>query len=692
MVSPLWFWLLAQAASGNAPPSKQEQMLEWLSGNPTIGWGIAIFAVLAMAVAAVAKLTGNLDNIIGFLDKYRPKKREITEEERQKLRRQLIDVVLRQVVKRLEDSLHHKIRMDLRYQEERQRVGRKDLPPVEKSRPLDQFIRRAVNSFGKPVSSTPVETEASTAALLKRDDIKGRLLILGEPGAGKTNELLAVAKELLQQAQQADDAPIPVIFELSEWSSEPGETFADWLIEQLQQKYTVPPQVAQQWIDQNQLFPLLDGLDELRRVDSAENASSEEIDRKRQARQIQCMRAINAFLDMQPSTSMVVCCRRKEYEALEAQSEYLKRLNGAIYLQELDDEQIEDYLDTPDLKSLWNALLRQPILLRLMRSPLFLLMLVVVYQGQLIPRDKVLQIKSINELLDLYIDTQLEDFKNREAYPPGKSPTVEETHHYLSWLAKKLEEQGVTEFLIERLQPSWLDRECDKTQYRMSFGWINRQSIGLRDIESVENLRFSSKKILWFGLISGLFYGLLMGLIHILINHVLISGLKSSLIQSLFFGLVGGLVGGLIFGLTTSESEIEDKQLPNQGIRRSMRTARRYGLLLGSTGGLIFVLVGWLSRFSRGIIIQLIFGLIDGLLYGLIFGLIGALFFGLIPTIQHLSLRHILYDSGVAPWNYEKFLQHAENHRFIQRVGGRYRFVHDLLRKRFAERYQPKWR
>ncbi len=37
------------------------------------------------------------------------------------------------------------------------------------------------------------------------------------------------------------------------------------------------------------------------------------------------------------------------------------------------------------------------------------------------------------------------------------------------------------------------------------------------------------------------------------------------------------------------------------------------------------------------------------------------------------------------PWNYAKFLEYAANLRFIQRVGGRYRFMHDLLRKHFAQ-------
>lgn len=217
-----WFWLLAQTSSGSAPPSRAEQLLDWFNSNPMTGWGIAIFAVVAMIAAAVAKLTGNLDKIIGFVDKYRPKKRELTAADLERLRRDLIDVVLGQVVKRLKDSLHHKIRLDLKRQEERQRVGQRDLPNVETDDSSAPVIRREINPFATPSAPMPVEAEISTADLLARDDINGRLLILGEPGAGKTNELLAVAKTLLQQAKDSVDAPIPVIFELSEWSGDLG--------------------------------------------------------------------------------------------------------------------------------------------------------------------------------------------------------------------------------------------------------------------------------------------------------------------------------------------------------------------------------------------------------------------------------------------------------------------------------------
>ena len=122
-----------------------------------------------------------------------------------------------------------------------------------------------------------------------------------------------------------------------------------------------------------------------------------------------------------------------------------------------------------------------------------------------------------------------------------------------------------------------------------------------------------------------------------------------------------------------------------------------YGLLYGLLIGLLFRLSSeLLSRPLVGLLFGLSGGLSDGLIFGLVFGLvfglISGLLFGLKPVIQHLCLRFVLYRTSVAPWDYAKFLEHAENHRFIQRVGGRYRFVHDLLRKRFAQRYQPRYR
>ncbi len=136
---------------------------------------------------------------------------------------------------------------------------------------------------------------------------------------------------------------------------------------------------------------------------------------------------------------------------------------------------------------------------------------------------------------------------------------------------------------------------------------------------------------------------------------------------------MGGLMGELIEELDISEIksilEIESKNFANQGIWNSLKN----GLIVG----LIFGLVGLMYGLNYG----LNYGLMYGLNYGLIFGLIG----GLGSVIQHFTLRLILYRNCSIPWNYAKFLEHAANLRFIQRVGGRYRFMHDLLRKYFAQ-------
>lgn len=51
---------------------------------------------------------------------------------------------------------------------------------------------------------------------------------------------------------------------------------------------------------------------------------------------------------------------------------------------------------------------------------------------------------------------------------------------------------------------------------------------------------------------------------------------------------------------------------------------------------------------------------------------------------QHFSLRLILYFNNLIPWNYAQFLNYCTQRRLLQRVGGRYRFIHRLLQKHFV--------
>ncbi|MEL6438484.1 MAG: NACHT domain-containing protein [Cyanobacteria bacterium J06621_8] len=418
--------------------------------------------------------------------------------------------------------------------------------------------------------------------------------MLGDPGAGKTTELICLAKDLIERAINDETAAIPIIFELSSWKED--LSIEDWLVEQLPKKYPgLPKAVAQKWLENQQIIPLLDGLDELGLT--LEN---------------KCIVAINEFMQSRFQPALIVCCRLEEYEQAQTQ---LNCLNGAIYLRPLSDEQIQQYLNRLNRSSIWHkTIVNEPNILELARKPLFLTMVVVAYQNK--------SIKNNSELFEAYIKKQLNNPDNQGIYTPNKSPSQKQTLHYLAWLARKLEAESETEFLIEGLQPTWLESKKQAVVYRLIFGLI-------------------------FGL---------------------------------GFGLSFGLIFGVIFGLINSD--LENKNFPNQGIFNSLKNGLNYGLIVGLIGVLISRLIVVINvvlmrRLTEGLLGVLIGGLTGGLLAGMITGLISA--------IQHFILRLIFYRNRDIPWNYAKFLDHAAKHRFIQRVGGRYRFTHDLLRKHFAQ-------
>ena len=408
--------LLFQAnsnASSTIEPTKPELIIEFLSQNPVIGWSIAGFTVLALATAAISNWTGNLDKIVEFIRKYfTPGKAYLPDEQLAKLRSQLLQIMQASVSQRLADSLHNLVRIDLHREEQRQRVGRPTLALVEEDRKPVQLPRDLINRlfklFKRPAAVTPISSSKQTYEIFKRNDIQGRLLILGEPGSGKTTELLTLAERLIKQAIESTDNPIPVIFELSTW--QPGMPISVWIGAQLREKYRISESVTKRLIQGCYLLPLLDGLDELGLQ-----------------HQISCIAAIDKFLIEHPILPLVVCCRREEYEQGEGQ---IERLNGAIYLLPVRPEQIFDYLRELNRASLWRKIQAEPELLFLAQSPLFLTMLIVAYQGQ--------PIESTEQLFNAYIQKQLQNLDNQGVYPPGKGPCLGKTQHDIDFSTRCL--------------------------------------------------------------------------------------------------------------------------------------------------------------------------------------------------------------------------------------------------------------
>ena len=106
---------------------------------------------------------------------------------------------------------------------------------------------------------------------------------------------------------------MPVVFPLSSWAAQ-RRPLADWLVEALSEQYQVRRKTSRAWVDNNQILPLLDGLDEV----ASEHRAA-------------CVAAINTFRQERGLLPLVVCCRVADYEALDTRL----RLQGALVVQPL---------------------------------------------------------------------------------------------------------------------------------------------------------------------------------------------------------------------------------------------------------------------------------------------------------------------------------------------------------------------
>ncbi|PSB01189.1 hypothetical protein C7B64_19675, partial [Merismopedia glauca CCAP 1448/3] len=273
---------------------------------------------------------------------------------------------------------------------------------------------------------------------------KGRtLLILGEPGSGKTITLLELARDLITDAEEDETLPMPVVFNLSTWGSEKRvKTFVDWLVEELRRGYQVSKALAKKWIENQELLLLLDGLDEVK----AERRDS-------------CLNAINQFCQEFGNTEIVVCSRIKDYNAL---SNKLK-FQGAIYLQALNQQQIDRYLNQAgkDLTAVRRLLKEDEAMRELSTTPLMLNIMFLAYHRMSV--EELPRMQSIEErrkhLFDAYIQRMFERRQKNPKY------SIKQSLRWLIYLAQKMVQESQTIFYVENMQPTWLSNELSKRIY-----------------------------------------------------------------------------------------------------------------------------------------------------------------------------------------------------------------------------------
>lgn len=133
----------------------------------------------------------------------------------------------------------------------------------------------------------------------------GRLVVLGEPGAGKS--VLAIMLVLGLLRERSPHAPVPVLLAVSTWDPV-SESLDDWMVDSLATAhYGGRPDIPRRLLDQHLLLPVLDGLDEIPEV------------ARRSA-----VRAINHACG--DGRGVVLTCRSTEYQdVIEAGSPVLRR-------------------------------------------------------------------------------------------------------------------------------------------------------------------------------------------------------------------------------------------------------------------------------------------------------------------------------------------------------------------------------
>jgi hypothetical protein len=292
------------------------------------------------------------------------------------------------------------------------------------------------------------------------DACDGELLILGAPGAGKTTTLLSLARELITRAANDPTMPIPMVFNLASWGRS-STTLTDWLVGELVSSYDMAVDIARDWIENDDVLPLLDGLDEV---------SSE----LRPA----CVEAVNAFRIRHSKrlNRIAVCCRLAAYEPLPR-----LRLRGAIVIRALAAQQVDAYLaEMGDrVAGLRAALLDDPVLLEMATTPLLLNIMILTYQGSAspsLPTAHTVEDRRA-QLLTAYV---LQMFRRR---PPDARFPAPRTVHWLAWLAGALDRRSQATFYLEHLQPNWLATSRERRRYtfvdRLGWGVILGLGFGL---------------------------------------------------------------------------------------------------------------------------------------------------------------------------------------------------------------------
>ncbi len=297
---------------------------------------------------------------------------------------------------------------------------------------MPNAVQNATNRLVR-LSQQKAQILPSGTSILEVYEASGHeLLILGEAGAGKSTLLLDLAQRLVQLAEHEETHPLPIVLRLSSWA-EKKPALEDWMSEQLALTYDISQKLSTQWVRNEQILPLLDGLDEM---DAASRSA--------------CIATINAYHREHLLVPLVICSRLTEYE--NAANQQKLALQHAVLIQPLTLEQVYASLDQigHPLDALRQTFQTNMALQELTTTPLKLSILILTYLKNPVPT-----LSHEISLLQRQIWTDYVAHMVRQKGDVGRY-SLQETCSWLNWLARNLQKHYQTVFYLEHVQSDWL--------------------------------------------------------------------------------------------------------------------------------------------------------------------------------------------------------------------------------------------
>lgn len=496
------------------------------------------------------------------------------------------------------------------------------------------------------------------------------IVIVGAAGSGKSTILLQLMDRLLGEAREKTLKPIPAIFQLSSWHR--GQTIETWLTAQLIDAYEIPPSKARRWIEAGKILPLLDGLDEVPRVE-----------RPTCMAEVACFRRRNGLLPM------ALTCRESEFEEISIDF----NINAVFRVRPLSAEQVQTFIGIrSETQHLLSALRNYPGLFDQLSTPLFL-RIAVSAARQMNFSPATLPSES------MYRDLLFEAYVRKVLNLPPNGPSDGQLRFLaiLGWIASTMKASRLSVFVPELIQPSVL-----KTPFRI---WLVTSGAGILVSLTLTCLVVSSVALFVANIdilaLLGLF--LFFYLLFAFTGNAVSNYYQLKWSWRKFKSDLGKLQFHKMFPLASNTADILALRILDLGFEEVVSNQRvsmrgkwiRNGVYAGYRAAIV-VLVFWLTfgflplldaALQGSTLFESVFYLVLFLPFALWVVPLIALRRGPSDWIRCLAIRLVLWRTEGVPIRFEAVCDEAVQSSLLKPLGAGYVFSHNLLQDFFVRRF-----